>query len=230
MPLLVWAVVLAVLVFAAVEVIRWLRASQAPRQDDRGIPAAGRRYSGRALSETLDVWYLLRAGSASPAASRRRADTGTGRRRSPGCSSWHARRTTPSGCCGLSSPGSWSWPCACGNCTSSRLRSSATQASRWPAWCCPRLAAFLYAAWSDPAKRRTIGVLWDVGTFWPRSYHPLSPPCYTERAVPDLQRRMWWLHDNDGQVMLTSRTARARCSPRRRWSRPAAGPPTTVRP
>ncbi|MGH3197031.1 MAG: hypothetical protein ACRDNT_14080, partial [Streptosporangiaceae bacterium] len=68
----------------------------------------------------------------------------------------------------------------------------------------PALMAFLYAAWSDPAKRRTIGVLWDVGTFWPRSYHPLSPPSYTERAVPELQRRMWWLHDNDGRVMLTA--------------------------
>ena len=68
----------------------------------------------------------------------------------------------------------------------------------------PALMAFLYSAWSDPTKRRTIGVLWDVGTFWPRSYHPLSPPCYTERAVPELQRRMWWLHDNGGQVMLTA--------------------------
>jgi hypothetical protein len=68
----------------------------------------------------------------------------------------------------------------------------------------PTLMAFLYAAWSDPTKRRTIGVLWDVGTFWPRSYHPLSPPCYTERAVPELQRRMWWLHDNGGRVMLVA--------------------------
>ena len=68
----------------------------------------------------------------------------------------------------------------------------------------PTMIAFLYSAWNDPTKRRTIGVLWDVGTFWPRSYHPLSPPCYTERAVPELQRRMWWLHDNGGRVMLTA--------------------------
>ena len=68
----------------------------------------------------------------------------------------------------------------------------------------PAMIAFLYSAWNDPTKRRTIGVLWDVGTFWPRSYHPLSPPCYTERAIPELQRRMWWLHDNGGQVMLVA--------------------------
>jgi hypothetical protein len=68
----------------------------------------------------------------------------------------------------------------------------------------PALMAFLYAAWNDPTKRRAVGVLWDVGTFWPRSYHPLSPPSYAERAVPDLQRRMWWLHDNGGRVVLVA--------------------------
>jgi hypothetical protein len=68
----------------------------------------------------------------------------------------------------------------------------------------PALMAFLYSAWNDPTRRRTIGVAWDVGTFWPRSYHPLAPPCYTERAIPELQRRMWWLHDNGGRVMLTA--------------------------
>jgi hypothetical protein len=64
----------------------------------------------------------------------------------------------------------------------------------------PTLMGFLYAAWSDPVRRRQVAVLWDVATFWPRSYHPLSPPCYAERAVPDLQRRLWWLHDNDERV------------------------------
>ncbi|WP_236796945.1 hypothetical protein [Amycolatopsis sp. GM8] len=67
------------------------------------------------------------------------------------------------------------------------------------------LLAFMWLlrqGWQDPARRRLIGVLWDVGTFWPRSYHPLAPPCYAERAVPDLQRRIWRLNDHGAPVVL----------------------------
>ena len=46
--------------------------------------------------------------------------------------------------------------------------------------------AFLYSAWNDTTRRRLICIAWDIGTFWPRSYHPLAPPCYTERAIPEL--------------------------------------------
>jgi hypothetical protein len=41
----------------------------------------------------------------------------------------------------------------------------------------------------DRTFRRTVGILWDVGTFWPRATHPLAPPSYGERTVPDLLRR-----------------------------------------
>jgi hypothetical protein len=62
--------------------------------------------------------------------------------------------------------------------------------------------ALLRWGWRRPDARRWLGVLWDVGTFWPRAYHPFAPPCYAERAVPDLQRRVRWLHDSGCRVLV----------------------------
>ena len=60
-------------------------------------------------------------------------------------------------------------------------------------------------AYRNPAFRRTVGVVWDLGTFWPRAIHPLAPPCYTERTVPDLMTRLRHLGDPDhgGRVVLS---------------------------
>ena len=69
------------------------------------------------------------------------------------------------------------------------------------------LVTLLRQAYSDPARRKTIGALWDVGTFWPRAVHPLAPPCYAERAIPEVVDRIRLLtghisHDPDDVATL----------------------------
>ena len=59
-------------------------------------------------------------------------------------------------------------------------------------------------AYRNPALRRTVGILWDVGSFWPRATHPLAPPSYGERAVPDLAGRVTRLTAQPtGRVLLS---------------------------
>lgn len=59
-------------------------------------------------------------------------------------------------------------------------------------------------AYRDAGARRTIGILWDVGTFWPRAAHPFAPPCYAERAVPDLNWRMATWVKADHRTLILS--------------------------
>lgn len=61
------------------------------------------------------------------------------------------------------------------------------------------------AAYRSETMRRKIGILWDVGTFWPRLFHPLAPPAYAERAVPELRDRLCRLTTAPrGRVVLSA--------------------------
>jgi hypothetical protein len=74
------------------------------------------------------------------------------------------------------------------------------------------VGAMLWAgrkAYDSEGFRRTVGILWDLGTFWPRATHPFAPPCYAERTIPDLLMRLEYLtesHDpstDPGKVVLS---------------------------
>ncbi|QKW16129.1 hypothetical protein [Verrucosispora sp. NA02020] len=56
-------------------------------------------------------------------------------------------------------------------------------------WLPLAIAAIGLLVYRNDTVRRSVGVVWDVGTFWPRAAHPLAPPSYAERAVPELLTR-----------------------------------------
>lgn len=60
------------------------------------------------------------------------------------------------------------------------------------------------AAFRNRDTRRSIAVLWDVVTFWPQATHPLGPPCYGERAVPDLRDRVSRLTVDEKKKVILS--------------------------
>jgi hypothetical protein len=83
---------------------------------------------------------------------------------------------------------------------------------------------FLYGytlqAYKDDSKRRSIGVLWDVGNFWPRASQPLAPPCYMERSIPETVNRLrralgdkYRVKDNRGYEFKDRKNPDARTDP-----------------
>ncbi len=52
--------------------------------------------------------------------------------------------------------------------------------------------------------RRSLGIIWDVATFWPRWFHPWAPPSYGERAVPHLMRRLSVLTGEGCSVIVSA--------------------------
>jgi hypothetical protein len=64
-------------------------------------------------------------------------------------------------------------------------------AATWLIALIPTLAfALLLGAVRTASLRRSVGIIWDVTTFWPRHQHPFAAPCYGERVVPQLSGRL----------------------------------------
>lgn len=66
------------------------------------------------------------------------------------------------------------------------------------------LVALGRSAYRNPSLRRTVGILWDLGTFWPRAAHPFAPPCYCERTVPEFVQRIEQVRAHDGRVVVSA--------------------------
>ncbi len=60
------------------------------------------------------------------------------------------------------------------------------------------------AAFRVAPTRRSVGILWDLASFWPRVSHPLAAPCYAERTVPDLVTRISFHADDGCGVVLAA--------------------------
>ena len=58
------------------------------------------------------------------------------------------------------------------------------------------IVVLAWNSYRNPAVRRTVGILWDIGSFFPRAAHPLAPPSYGERAIPELAQRVTTLTGN----------------------------------
>lgn len=69
------------------------------------------------------------------------------------------------------------------------------------------LAAWLlrevYAAIQQPDTARYLGGLADLASFWPREAHPMVPPCYALKVVPELaERTRQYLTDPGARIVL----------------------------
>lgn len=72
----------------------------------------------------------------------------------------------------------------------------------------------LVASHASRKHERPLAVFWDVICFFPRAGHPFAPPCYAERAVPELTRRIAAWFERADEAKPDGPTARRRATPR----------------
>jgi hypothetical protein len=62
----------------------------------------------------------------------------------------------------------------------------------------------VYNAARRPDAARTLGILWDLASYWPRAAHPFVPPCYAQKAVPELVDRAESYMEQGHKVVLSA--------------------------
>ena len=74
----------------------------------------------------------------------------------------------------------------------------------WGVFCTAGLGMLVLVAgvlaYRTRAARRGVGVFWDLACFWPRDTHPLAPPCYNERIMPQVSVRVAWYLGGDDRA------------------------------
>lgn len=60
----------------------------------------------------------------------------------------------------------------------------------------------LVSAFRNREARRGVAVLWDLGNFWPRWFHPFAPPTYSDTAVTKLRNDVRQGLDDGTRVLL----------------------------
>lgn len=61
----------------------------------------------------------------------------------------------------------------------------------------------IYNAFRRPdTSGRSLGVLWDLASFWPTEAHPLVPPCYARKAIRDITERVTEHLDERGDARV----------------------------
>jgi hypothetical protein len=72
------------------------------------------------------------------------------------------------------------------------------------------LLALAAVAWvvtnAVTSTERPLGLVWDIICFFPRAGHPFTPPCYAERAVPEVSKRIkrWMKEEGDNASVILS--------------------------
>lgn len=73
-------------------------------------------------------------------------------------------------------------------------------------WCLGATGLALVAVLASGATARTprpLGIVWDIACFLPRTGQPFGPPCFAQRAVPELAGRMFeWVGSGSRRTVV----------------------------